>query len=445
MAPMSDGMPILTPDGRRRFAPEPGRKKGIALCLSGGGFRAALFHLGALRRLNELGVLQQVETVASVSGGSTVAAHLARHHHVWKDGCSADTWEQTISAPFRRFASRNFSTPSVLYGYPRPWSNAGVDSFARACARELYPDAASTLPSKPDFQFCATELFNGRACMFNRAALETPGQPIREVGQAVAISSAFPLIFWPYRQSRPFQAMYVDGGVADNRGIEQVWRTHHTLLVSDGGDVLRPGWSQAFTYPWFRSLGILMSQMNTMQQRWLVQIFQSGVVDGTFWSVGSAVEHYRVNTSMQVRGYAADVARDYIAQIRLKYDVFSDAEAAILENHGYTLADIGVRTHTPRLVVRDAEWSEPHPYWLDDARAREALRNSDTSSVGGHGWIRACVRAMWRHVRHEVGGDAWKVPPPSSQLPRGRGAIPSPVGAGSPSASASIDGPVAES
>src|SRR3954452_23892936 len=57
--------------------------EGVALCLSGGGFRAALFHLGALRRLNELGILSQVEAISSVSGGSVVAAHLAERVRVW--------------------------------------------------------------------------------------------------------------------------------------------------------------------------------------------------------------------------------------------------------------------------------------------------------------------------------------------------------------------------
>src|SRR5262245_31835308 len=53
------------------------RTRGIALCLSGGGFRAALFHLGAIRRLDELGVLSRLETISSVSGGSILAAFLA--------------------------------------------------------------------------------------------------------------------------------------------------------------------------------------------------------------------------------------------------------------------------------------------------------------------------------------------------------------------------------
>ena len=43
-----------------------------ALCLSGGGDRAMLFHLGVLWRLNEAGLLRASKRVSSVSGGSTV-------------------------------------------------------------------------------------------------------------------------------------------------------------------------------------------------------------------------------------------------------------------------------------------------------------------------------------------------------------------------------------
>ena len=48
----------------------------IALCLSGGGYRAMLFHLGALMRLNELGYLVKISRFSSVSGGSITAAWL---------------------------------------------------------------------------------------------------------------------------------------------------------------------------------------------------------------------------------------------------------------------------------------------------------------------------------------------------------------------------------
>ena len=50
-----------------------GTESGIGLALSGGGFRAALFHCGAFCRLNELGYLQKLDRVSSVSGGSIPA------------------------------------------------------------------------------------------------------------------------------------------------------------------------------------------------------------------------------------------------------------------------------------------------------------------------------------------------------------------------------------
>ena len=55
----------------------------LGLALSGGGFRATAFHLGVLKRLRELGVLNQVKVISTVSGGSIAGAFwafwLARH------------------------------------------------------------------------------------------------------------------------------------------------------------------------------------------------------------------------------------------------------------------------------------------------------------------------------------------------------------------------------
>ena len=47
----------------------------VGLALSGGGFRASLFHLGVLARLAELDVLRHVEVLSCVSGGSIVGTH----------------------------------------------------------------------------------------------------------------------------------------------------------------------------------------------------------------------------------------------------------------------------------------------------------------------------------------------------------------------------------
>src|SRR5215213_191686 len=47
----------------------------IGLALSGGGFRASLYHMGVLAQLAELDMLRKVEVVSCVSGGSIVGAH----------------------------------------------------------------------------------------------------------------------------------------------------------------------------------------------------------------------------------------------------------------------------------------------------------------------------------------------------------------------------------
>lgn len=46
----------------------------LGLALSGGGYRAAAFHLGTMRKLNQLGLLEKVDVLSTVSGGSIVGA-----------------------------------------------------------------------------------------------------------------------------------------------------------------------------------------------------------------------------------------------------------------------------------------------------------------------------------------------------------------------------------
>ncbi|WP_416420546.1 patatin-like phospholipase family protein [Priestia aryabhattai] len=48
------------------------KKEKLGLALSGGGFRAAFFHLGVLARLADNGILQNVKIISTVSGGSII-------------------------------------------------------------------------------------------------------------------------------------------------------------------------------------------------------------------------------------------------------------------------------------------------------------------------------------------------------------------------------------
>lgn len=65
-----------TSDVRANTAQNTPPSKNITLCLSGGGFRATLFHLGIIKFMQEAGYLQNVKKIYSVSGGSLLAAHM---------------------------------------------------------------------------------------------------------------------------------------------------------------------------------------------------------------------------------------------------------------------------------------------------------------------------------------------------------------------------------
>src|ERR1700687_2538441 len=53
-----------------------GSEDGVALSLSGGGYRAMVFHVGALYRLNEIGLLGKLTRISSVAGVSITAGLL---------------------------------------------------------------------------------------------------------------------------------------------------------------------------------------------------------------------------------------------------------------------------------------------------------------------------------------------------------------------------------
>jgi NTE family protein len=70
--------------------------------------------------------------------------------------------------------------------------------------------------------------------------------------------------------------------------------------------------------------------------------------------------------------------------VRTDLDAFSEAEAAVLENHGYLLAAAAIAKHQPDLVREPAApVSAPHPDWLDEDRVRAALRNSHRRRILG--------------------------------------------------------------
>jgi len=108
---------------------DPGREKpeeGIALRLSGGGYRAMLFHLGGIIRLNETGHLKEIARVSSVSGGSITAGvlGLASKHLDFGIGGIASNLDELVVKPVRKLAGKTIDNPAIIWGPLLPWRTA---------------------------------------------------------------------------------------------------------------------------------------------------------------------------------------------------------------------------------------------------------------------------------------------------------------------------------
>jgi predicted acylesterase/phospholipase RssA len=236
----------------------------FGLALSGGGFRATLFHLGVLRYLYDRGVLGQVEHVSSVSGGSVVAAHLALRWEVANTDFErfAKPLLKLVQSDVRGRIVRRWPLISAVNWMPGLRWLTSTYLLERYYSRELYAGAEisalrgvsgtpvvhllATSLSYPDYPaaFCADGFFNLR----EGGVIETGRPP---VALAVAASSALPVAFPPIRVNarmlrvREKQMLYpqqylTDGGVYDNLGLRSLRIASpdgdaRTLIVSDAG------------------------------------------------------------------------------------------------------------------------------------------------------------------------------------------------------------------
>jgi NTE family protein len=198
-------------DAATQYEPLPkSRRHGIGLCLSGGGFRASLFHLGALRRLNELGILARADfkTITSVSGGSITAAALAtalaKRGREGQGSMSNEAWDREVRDPLRAFTKKDVRTGPFLKRF-RPWNlwkaETTVDALAERYEKELTALRLNQLPEQPAFLFLATDMAWGVSWTFTRDWMGDyqvgymPPPADFPVATAVAASACFPPLF----------------------------------------------------------------------------------------------------------------------------------------------------------------------------------------------------------------------------------------------------------
>jgi predicted acylesterase/phospholipase RssA len=361
------------------YAPRPAVKKvsrgslavkRFGLALSGGGFRATLYHLGLVRYLYDAGLLSSVSHITSVSGGSIIAAHLVLNWNRYNGSASEFDAAASELLAFVRLDVRNRIVRRFPLALPLRMARWLVGFSNRKLTRPgmleshyekyLYGDTSLfELPETPSLHLLATNLSEGRLCSFNRSGLWMIGwgrkkniqfdqvpMGLATVPMAVAASSAFPGFFPPMVLSGTDvgakggefgRQAYTDGGVFDNLGVRMFrWLAQaaggdHTpwdcVLVSDAG---RPFEIQSS----LRAGGMIRTAMRAsdilMDRVWQLETETFRDTSGfAFARITEVVDPEQDPTALH-----PEVQRQ-LATVRTDLDRFSHTEISNLMRHGY--------------------------------------------------------------------------------------------------------------
>jgi NTE family protein len=351
---------------------DPGKPEdGIALCLSGGGYRAMVFHLGSLIRLNEAGLIKKLSRISSVSGGSITAGALGFHwkHLGFDHNGRAANFDRVVSA-VRKMASTSVDAGAIIGGILLP----GTISDRVAAAYEEVLFEGATLADLPDdsagegprFVINATNVQTGSLWRFSRPYMGDyqvglVDQPDLRLATAVAASSAFPPVLSPLeltvnqsydnvqgaRLTSPEfrRSVYLsDGGVYDNLGLETAHKRYKTLLVSDGGQKIAPEPEPADDWARhsIRVLDIVDNQVRSLRKRHLIEAYEKSERTGCFWGIRTDFRDYKLDDDPL--GCAARNPKP-LAEIPTRLQKMSSGEQERLINWGYAICDAALRRH----------------------------------------------------------------------------------------------------
>lgn len=262
--------------GGRMLAPQIGRLgKKIGLSLSGGGSRAVAFHLGTLRALEDLHILEEVQVISGVSGGSVMAGLLGytqadfaevdqRTTRFLGSGLAKSTfWKMLHPRRFTCMLSGFLAVAlptmaaelTVVLARWVGWTVPGgyvvkeaIRSF-RWPLRQRYSRTHAMADAIADVvgnQMCNAATRQGKSIVFNACELRT-GTAFRmsnerfgswrfgyahanslRVAEAVAASAAYPALLPPFDWELEFEkdgrtakrrVVVTDGGVFENLGV----------------------------------------------------------------------------------------------------------------------------------------------------------------------------------------------------------------------------------
>ena len=420
----------------------------IGLALSGGGFRASIFHLGVIRRLEELGIMKYVHTISAVSGGSIIAAYYViemekrlrqRREELKKcpnklDEVRLQIFEE-IADCFFQALNHNLRSRAMVFG-PFYHPILFLKSLWPSCSRSdimqkeydrwfYHDDTLDHLPSVtlrhndarseeeknplfltgPEVVLNTTSLLTGERIGFSRdpvsrlQELHRVNQNALKLSRVVGASSGVPGLFPP---TTIWGDKLVDGGVADNQGIDALVSLDRlldddkndtpdcdceknaesdcddfdVLLVSDASGQMEPVHRQGDRV--FAVMGRTFSIFQFQLRRKMLKILRLWQRKDSS-SREFAFVHLFLN--LKDRPNTPRVPSEYIPTlggIRTDLDQFGFIEREVLMYHGYTLIDAQIQKYCERLkaVIGNKTGDVPElaqpPLFLDRSSSDQA-------------------------------------------------------------------------
>ncbi len=355
---------------------------GVALCLSGGGYRAMIFHIGALWRLNEFGYLKKLNRISSVSGGSITAAVLGMNWSKLEfDGKGvAGNFKSHVAKPIRNLADKTIDRKAIFTGILTPGSIS--DKVAGAYRKYLFGD--KTLQDLPDdpprFVINATNVQSGALWRFMKpymrdwkvGEVKNPKVPL---ALAVAASSAFPPVLSPAElelndsdftpnsgaelQRKPYTTDVIlsDGGVYDNLGLETAWKRYKTILVSDAGGEMAPDPDPKRDWAGhsYRVLNLIDNQVRSLRKRQVINSYVAGSRTGTYWGIRTNIADYELTDAMD----CPFEQTHKLANVKTRLKRMDSKIQKRLINWGYAVCDAAIRRHVDPSQSKPANFPYP--------------------------------------------------------------------------------------
>lgn len=338
-----------------------------ALCMSGGGYRAMIFHLGTLIRLNEAGLLPKIDLYSSVSGGSITngVLGLAWHRLVFDGAGVASNLMKLVVDKVRTLADVTVDEESIVEGLF--WFGTVSDHVAEDYDKYLFDGASlQQLPDTPRFVFNATNVQTRSLFRFSKPYIadyriglwRNPDVPI---SKAVTASSAFPPVLSPCTLKvdedawdaegrgdlcvKPYNTKIVltDGGVYDNLGLEAPWKRSKTIYVSDagGGTPADPDPDKNWVGHSKRVLDLIDMQVRSLRKRMLIASFQAKEKNGAYWGIRQNIGEYHAPGQLNVPFARSLQLADTPTRLKKMDDTLQEQ----LINWGYAITDAALRSY----------------------------------------------------------------------------------------------------